>query len=351
MAVDTAAGARASMAVYADPDFPWSILLQADLDRAPDPVAVRGRMADLAGRYPHLGPVPQIRAVPAVGELRESFAGIPYRDGEPLVRVAVGAGPPGLLLAAHHGAVDGLGLLALLGAALGEPVRSDAAGAVDGPPGTSFAVAAARRAAEALVTPPTRLWRPPATRGAARGAEVLVAADLPRAPVGSAALTAAGCAVTSWWNRIHGAGHDRIVAAVGASRRGGAQPRPEHMAALFRLRLPPDADRDLVRALLRSQPREPDFPTVESRLAAFARRLLARRLGATFLASNLGVVHAGATVRALAFYPVDSGPAGVAFGAVSTATTTTVTVRARDFPPDAVAALLDRLVGALPPPR
>jgi hypothetical protein len=341
---DLAERARGTVAAYAAPDFSWSILLRADLDAPLPPYLVRDRMAGLAARYPHLGAAPAVTEVPAVAAVHEPFASVPYAPGEPLVRVAVGTAEPTLLLAAHHGAVDGLGLLALLGAALDEPVRSDARGVADRAPATSsFLWSAARRGTEALVAPPTRIWHPTTPTGTG---DVLRAARLPHARVGSAALVAAAHAATLWWNASHGAPSRRVVAAVGASLRSGADLRPEYRAALFRLRLPRGTDRGLVGDLLRAQPREADFPAVAGRGAALARRLLANRLGATFLASNIGVVHAGDRVRALAFYPVDSGPSGVAFGAVSTATTTTLTVRARALPPDALEALLKRLVAA-----
>jgi len=75
-------------------------------------------------------------------------------------------------------------------------------------------------------------------------------------------------------------------------------------------------------------------------------RALARRLGATFLVSNVGAVEIGEPVRSLAFFPQPSGPAGLAIGVVSTAAATSLTVRARrrDFTDDAVADLLARLV-------
>jgi hypothetical protein len=81
--------------------------------------------------------------------------------------------------------------------------------------------------------------------------------------------------------------------------------------------------------------------------------MLAGRLGATFLVSNLGVVDLGGTVRSAAFYPVVSGPAGVAFGGVTTGTTTTMTIRTRrrDFSPNAAATLLDSLIAVLPAAR
>jgi hypothetical protein len=139
------------------------------------------------------------------------------------------------------------------------------------------------------------------------------------------------------------------VAAIGASRRDGDDLTPEHRAAYLRLRLPPGADRALVRTMLDSQRLEPDFPPSRNVLMRLGSRALARRLGATFLVSNLGAVEVGAPVAALAFYPQPSGPSGVAVGVVSTAGATSITVRARrrDFTDAAAADLLDRLVAAV----
>jgi hypothetical protein len=57
-------------------------------------------------------------------------------------------------------------------------------------------------------------------------------------------------------------------------------------------------------------------------------------------------VEIGAPVASLTFFPQPSGPSGVAIGVVSTAGTTSLTVRARqrDFHAAAAADLLDRLV-------
>lgn len=329
------------MGLYGDPTVPWSIVLQADLTEAPDPAAVAARLAALVERYPHLGGAPPVVVDTPADRVRADFAGAGYDGRAPLVRVAVAGAT--LVLAAHHGAVDGLGLLALLGAAVARPVRTNVVGMRDRPIARSFVLAAARRAVEALVAPPMRLR----VRGAREAAgEVAVSARLPRLAVGTAAVTAAAAEVARRWN---GRPHGRVIAAVGASRRDGDDLTPEHRAAYLRLRVPPGAGREQVGRLLHGQRLEPDFPPSDNPLLRLGSRALAGRLGATFLVSNLGAVQVGEPVAALAFFPQPSGPAGLAIGVASTAAATTLTLRARsrDFSAEAATELLDRLVVTL----
>jgi len=343
--------ARAVVGLYGDPTVPWSIVLQAELSEPLAAGAVDDRLAALAACYPHLGGAPAVVAADdlddaraeraAVNDVREQFASRLYDGREPLVRVALAPGPaPALLLAAHHGAVDGLGLLALLGAAVDRPVRTSVVGMRGRAIARSFALAAARRVGEAVFTPPARVRAVP---GRPDTGEVLLAARLPRLRVGTAAATAVAAAVVRDWN---GGRRGRVVAAIGASRRDGDDLTPEHRAAYLRLRLPVRADRALVRTMLENQRLEPDFPPSRNVVVRLGSRALARRLGATFLVSNVGAVEIGEPVRSLAFFPQPSGPAGLAIGVVSTAAATSLTVRARrrDFTDDAVADLLARLV-------
>lgn len=337
--------ARATVGLYGDPTVPWSIVLQADLSEPIEAGTLHARLAALSARYPHLGGAPSVVATGRPDEVRDDFAGRPYDGREPLVRAALVGSPPVLLLAGHHGAVDGLGLLALLGAAVDQPVRTNVVGMRDRVIAPSFALAAARRVGEAVFAPPTRVRAvPPA--GPDGGGEVLVAERLPRLHAGTAAVTAGAVAVVQDWNEGR---PGRVVAAIGASRRDGDDLTPEHRAAYLRLRLPPGADRALVRTMLENQVLEPDFPPSRNVVVRLGARVLARRLGATFLVSNLGAVEIGGPVASLAFYPQPSGPSGVAVGVVSTAAATALTVRARrrDFTATAAADLLARLVAAL----
>ncbi|RSM43608.1 hypothetical protein DMA12_18635 [Amycolatopsis balhimycina DSM 5908] len=330
--------------LYGDPTVSWSILLEADLAAAaPEPEKLRTRLAAAIQQYPHLGVLPEIEVTADLPAVRDRFASVPYERAEPLVRVAVCTGEPTLLVAAHHGALDGLGLLSLLGILLDVPVSSGARGIGERPGGRSFALSALQRLAEALFAPPGRITP---DRAAAAAGDVFAAHHEPRLRWGAAGFVAAAVRATERWNRAHGKRTARVVAAVGASRRSGAAPEPVHDSAFFRLRLGPDAD---VAAVLAGQPPEPDFPARSSRLARLGTRLLASRLGSTFLVSNLGVVSTGDTVRSLAFYPAASGRSGVAFGAATTGGTTTVTVRARrkDFDAPAATRLLDEFRDAV----
>lgn len=331
--------AREVVGLYGDPTVPWSILLEASLTEPLDAGSVGARLAELSERFPHLGGAPPVVTDGVPERVREDFASRVYDGSSSLVRVALVGSRPTLIIAAHHGAVDGLGLLALLGAAIGRPVRTGVVGTRDREIAPSFAMTAARRVGEALLAPPLRVRAVPS----AGAGEVLVSARLPRVNVGTAAVTAAAAAVVRRWNeRPRG----RMVAAIGASRRDGDQLTPEHRAAYLRLRLPPSADRASVRDMMANQVLEPDFPPSRNPVLRLGARVLAGRLGATFLASNIGAVEAGAPVSALAFFPQPSGPAGVAFGVVTTDGATCLTARARrrDFTDTAAANLLDRLV-------
>lgn len=309
------------------------------------PVQAADRLRALVDRHPSLGVAPPVRSRDE--HTLAEFADEPYRDGASLVRVAVGPDEHGadtVVVAAHHGAVDGLGLLAILGAVVGGPVTSSARGIGDRRPLTSWEASAARRVAEAVVAPPVRIAPRRGTRGA-RG-DVLLASSVPAARAGSAELIVAATRATTAWNRAA----RPVVAAVGLSRRSGARLTPEPAAAFSRLRVPADADVDAVRALLAAQPPEPTPPPGGPGSSLLA-TVLATRLGATFLTSNLGVVD-GPGLRSVAFHPVASGRSGVAIGLASTAGATTVTLRARraSFDDSAAAELLALVRAALPVP-
>ena len=347
------AAARAVVAWYGDPTISWSVLLQARLRRQVDRDAVAARLAELVGRYPHLGAAPAVLASTALGwpAVCATFADEPYLDDAPLVRAATCTDDALLLVAAHHGATDGLGLLAVLGAALGAELASQARGIADRPPSSPFLASAARRLAEAVVAPPARI-APSIAAGPASVAvhgDVLASVELPATPCGSAALTAAITTAAQRWNGRRSTPYRRAVAGLGVSRRDGNRATPVADSAYLRLRLPRSPDTRTVRGLIAAQAPEPDFPRSRSAVPAVLTRLLASRLGSTFLASNLGVVDADAGVHALAFYPTASGRSGVSVGAATVGASTTITLRARRsaFDPDAASELLSAVVAHL----
>lgn len=340
--------ARRVVGLYGDPTVSWSILLEAKLSSVLTPEKARMRLAVAVEERPWLGAAPDVEAVPGkeLPATRDRFAEAPYERGAPLLRVAVGTDEPVVLIAAHHGALDGLGLLAVLGLALDVPISSAAKGIGTRTADRSFLASAFQRLAEALFAPPARIAPERAERGQG---DVFSARNLPRSRLGSSAFAAAAANLTESWNSRHGKKTARVVAAVGASWRGGAAPEPEHDSAFFRLRLGRKPVAAEVGALLAARPPEPDFPARSSRIARLGTRLLASRLGSTYLVSNLGLVSAADAVTSIAFYPAASGRSGVAFGAATVGGTSTVTVRARrkDFDDAAVAGLADGIVEAL----
>lgn len=338
--------ARGAVERFGDPRVSWSIVLQAELTEPIDPELVRARLRVLARQWPHLGTPPAVEHVADachLGVLRTRFASASYRPDEPLIRVAVGRAEPVLLLAAHHSIVDGLGLLALLGAALDTEVSSTAAGIGERRARRPFLLSAVYRVGEALLVPPTRVaaegGRPHA------GEDSLACRHQPRQRLGTALLTDAATRTTEHWNRERGSRARRIVAAIGASRRDGDRPTPEDASAFFRLRMQRDPHGRARTVALNTRRPEPDIPARGNPLGTLVTRSLAGRLGSTFLVSNLGEVNAGGLVRNLAFYPTASGRSGVAFGAVTVGATTTITTRTRhrDFDEHATAHLADAL--------
>ncbi len=329
MAHNAVDAARRVVGLYGDPTVSWSILLEARLAEPVDPDQVAARLTDAAQRHPHLGEPPTVRLVSPTGwtAARADFADRPYGDSEPLVRVAAGADR--LLVAAHHGALDGLGLLALLGIALGVPITSSARGIGARPAARGFLTSSVLRLLEALFVPPSRAAASRPDTLPEPDGDALATVDLPASRAGSAALTAATARAVRAWNQRHGVTTPRVVAALGASRRPGDALAPDLCTAFYRLQVPSGADTATVRRLLDQTAPEPDFPCTDSTFARPVIRILTNRLGATFLASNLGVVRTDHSVRSFAFHPVASGRAGIAVGAVTCADTTTVTVRAR----------------------
>jgi hypothetical protein len=429
--IETARTARAMAGWYGDPTISWSVLLHAKLDSPAHPVGVGERLAAMVTHYPHLGPAPAVQTAGSADwpVIVASFANEPYIDGFPLVRVAVGTEEPRLAIAAHHCVTNGLGLLALLGAALDTTVTSTARGIGDRPSSTSSAMTRAKRLAEALLRPPARIAR----RGGdpTRTGDVLTDVELPATRLGTGELVAATARAVEWWNQRESSRghHGRHVAGIEVSRRGGSRLSPELDSAFLRVPLPADPSGTTVRRTIAERPPEPVHPhtrppepvhphtrspepvhqhtrppgpvhqhtnspepvhphtrspepvhqhtrsrepvhphtrspepvhqhtrsrePVHPRTRPVAPRpvaeALARRLGPTFLVSNLGRAGAGTSVRSLAFHPTASGRSGIAIGAATAGAITTITIRARrsDFDDKAARELLDWVIEEL----
>lgn len=285
-----------------DPTVSWQILLTAHLHgTAPAVGAIEPRLAALAGRHswPRPAEVVATDDDAALADRRHEAAD--RTDGAP---VRVVRTPTAVVLAAHHAYVDGLGLLALLGAVLDVEVSSSARGLGDRarPSGRPGAVLAARRA-----DLPRLLRRSPAPAATA------LAERTAAGPISTAALVHAAAEAH---RRTTGA-PPRTV-AVGASRRSGERLDAAEVvdrSAFLRL-VGPDWSADDVRAALRRLPPEPGADRRPGPVGAALARWAGTRLGSDLVVSHLGRVTAPGC-RRLVFHPAAGGPAALAIGAVS----------------------------------
>jgi hypothetical protein len=243
-----------------------------------------------------------------------------------------------LLVAAHHGAVDGLGLLGIARELLDRDLRSAARGIGDRRAPVGFLRSSVRRLGEALVSPPVR-FRGAGERGSSR--EDLTAHALPAGRHGTSALAAA---VLATHRRLHPEVRGHAVLAVGASRRTDPRPAPDRQTAYLRLRAATDLPAAEVAALLAAVPPEPDFPeTSAGGVGPLVTRALRSRLGSTATLSNLGVLEGPLTSAAM--YPALNGPRAVGVGLATAGDTTMLTLRTRRR--DFTAAEHQHLVTAL----
>jgi hypothetical protein len=322
--------ARRVVGLYGDPDVTWSVVLALRLSTTLTAEVVSAAAEVLVRDHPHLGAVPPVEVYAPDDEsaMLAAYANRPYCNGDPLLRVALSADGRGLLVAAHHGAVDGLGLLGVATALVGTPLMSNARGIARESEPTRFVRGSLRRLVEAAFTPPMRVAGDRTPKEGETG-DWLEARDVDVPRPGSAALVRTAVDLVRRGN----AGHrrrGRLVVSMGLSRRPGTPvPTPDRDTAYMRMRADAVASTDEARRLVARTAPEPAFPVRDAGgLGPRVARLLSPRLGATVLVSNLGLVDS-AVVERIRFWPVPSGPAGVCLGLASTPATTTLTLRAR----------------------
>lgn len=306
----------------ADPNVIWNILLVARPLVPPAVSDLTSRLQALAAD--HGWQVPPVGTHPTVAEAVTRLSSTALAG--PLEVVVA---EESIVVAAHHSAVDGLGLLAVLGALTGLPVSSSARGVGDRGDRGSLGSAVARRAAEVAFVPPATIAP---TRARSTTERPAVSVELPGS-LSTARLVHAAAAAVVAHNARHGHHRRRpVVIAVGASRRGGSEPQVGDFSALLRLRDVGGLSVDALRDLLRAAPTEPapsgapGSASLAVRVAGVGVRLLARRLGSTLLVSHLGEVSAPG-LEGLLFLPVTGGGSGLALGAVTLAGRTTLGLR------------------------
>lgn len=325
--------ARRVVGLYGDPDVSWSIVLALGFTGPREPAAVEAAAAGLGAREAHLGRPAEVAryAVGDEDDLLARFAQTPYGDHDPLLRIALSQDGRTLVLAAHHGAVDGLGMIGVASVLAGIPITSSARGIEPSAEPRGFIGSSVRRLAEALLHPPARLAasRPePAATG-----DWLVSRQVRASRPSSGALVMAAVASVRRWNlgarRARSAGAT-VVVAMGLSRRPGTPtPRPDRDTAYVRLVADVVTSTEEATDLIAVTVPEPAFPVSDGRgIAPRVVRMLSGRLGSTLLVSNLGRLE-GRDLEDARFWPVPAGPAGTAIGLASAGGTTTVSVRLR----------------------
>lgn len=332
----------------ADPHVVWNVLLEAELD-GPLPHDLAERLAAL-NRDLGSPSTPVVHGTDAA-DLRRQLS---VATGAALF-LGVLVGPDGrgtLVLSAHHAALDGLGMLGALARLTDTEVLAHARGLADRPGDGSVAGAMVRRLREVLLSPPDLVpghGGRPGTRGdsttrAELGGQMHTSELVHRTLQGVGA-----------WNRDRGGRVRRPAVAIGASRVGGTPLRLGNHSALIRLTRMAGVDAAGCRTRLQQAAAQPDEMSGHASgllhlATSVALRVLRRRLGSTVLVSHLGRVEAP-MVRSLALYPVTGGGSGLSVGAVSLvagdSTTTVVTARARgaEFSGDALARLLEGVIG------
>lgn len=348
-AADAAAEAFAVVGLYGDPTVPWSIALEAELAAPIAPSLLQRRLTELVAANPNCGLPPQWRVAAAGGwqhELHE-LMNTPYTTAGPIIRGACDETGRRVVVGGHHGAIDGLGMLALLSAVLDTDLRSRARGVSASAPAQSFAASVRDRLLEVAFRPPRR-FRPEGGDGRSVGDWIVSAGVDGR--VDTTLMVCALARLVEQWDSGYQTRRPTIV-AIGASRReAGIRLTPDRDTTFLRITAP-SGDVDDTRRVLSAATPQPDFPASRGGgLAPMATRVLASRLGSTALVSSLGVVAGGeSVVRSLRLYPAPSGRSGVAVGAVNSGGVGTITVRARrrDFGPGQTDRMLQQYLSAL----
>ncbi len=330
MREEDSAGRQAHEVVglYGDPDTTWGICLELGFSAPLTASDLQERAAALVAEYPRLGPRPVVdRVAPAEWDrAREAAAAAPYDVTGPLVRLLVSADGRRLLVAAHHGACDGLGLVALADRVSEGGLTSAARGIGDRPSPLSFSRSSAARLVEALLRPPPRFASHVSPSGAGENLRVLT---LPRRSSGTVDLCVALAGVFTTWNQPGSGKAAHPLFVSGASRRPSGTLAPDRQTAYLRFRVDPSWDRERMRTRFRALAPEPEFPeTSVGGVGPRITRMLRTRLGATAQVSNLGIVE-GDALEYAAMFPALSGPRGLAVGLVTTAGATSLSLRTR----------------------
>jgi hypothetical protein len=328
-------------------DLAWNILLVARLRARPSTTALQGRLAEMSVRHGWAEPGPG-------SVLSGELADLLPRLGEvsDLQRpVSLGVTPGALVVRAHHARVDGLGLLAVLRDVAAGDLTSGASGVGERSRRSTVATMAGRLL-EVLLRPPAGVAAVGAAGPIAPG-DVFAARTLPT-EVRTASLADAAVRAIVERNTADGQGTRRIALAVGVSTISGHDLRVGDDSGFLRITGAEELDTEGLSRAFAEAPLQVGG-TAQGAVAQRAGGLIrwtsktfARRLGSTLLVSHLGRVQADG-VDEVAFYPLAGGGSGLALGAATVGSSTTITLRARGAQHSRadLELLLDAVVDAL----
>lgn len=308
-------------------DLAWNILLVARLRAMPPTAALLDRLVEVSAQHGWGRPKQDGVLDGEVGELLPLLAEV--RD--PARPVSLGTASGALVVRAHHAHVDGLGLLAVLRDVAAGDLTSGAAGVGDRPRRATLA-AVGGRLGEVLLRPPA-VVAPLGTPDASAAGDAFAARTLP-AEVRTAGLAAAAVRAIAARNAAADRRTGRIALAVGVSTVSGRDLRVGDDSGFLRITGAEDLDTEGLRRAFEQAPLQVGGTAQGgaargvSGLIRWGSKTFARRLGSTLLVSHLGRVQADG-VEEVAFYPLAGGGSGLALGAATVGSSTTITLRAR----------------------
>ena len=337
---DPATDANRAMAASGPPTATWSILLELELHDSLNVDRLQEAARDLADQS-RLGPTARV-ICPEREDWENTlhrFSSERFRRGDSILRLA--ALDNRLLIAAHHGAVDGIGLLGVAGKLTETKITSSARGRPDEEPVRVGLREAARHAVRRVALPPQRLARDSSHRKRHSRYDTLASTTLESVAHDTATWAAAVSRAAVAHNRIRRRSTRGMEIAIGVSLRPGTDPTVEDQSGFLRLR-PREMDEVGVRERLKQAKLAGGGASIPYWASRSAAAVLSRRLGPSILLSNLGSVY-GEGLGSVRFFPVSYGRSSVAVGVCSLENTCTVTARARSWELDenALGMLLD----------
>ena len=329
-------------------DLAWNILLVARLRGVPTREALHERLATMSREHSWAEPGPDAVVEGELGALLELLGEV----DDPPRPVSLGLAPGALVVRAHHAHVDGLGLLAVLRDVAASDLASGATGVADRPRRSTVATMAVRLT-EALLRPPAGVASvgTPSEPGAG---DTFAARTVP-GTFRTAELAHAAVRAVTERNRSVSRRARRVAVAVGVSTIGGRDLRVGDDSGFVRITGAERLDADGFAQALAHAPLQVGGTAHDGAarraggLIRWASKTLGSRLGSTLLVSHLGRVQADG-LEELAFYPLAGGGSGLALGAATVGSSTTITLRARGsrHATADLEHLLDAVAGALP---